>query len=518
MRVSRSLAIALLVPSVLAACGQSSSPNSCLMPEALEAKSQSKIQLDDPSELTTSGFAPQTYSAGTKMVAVVKDDCATHGPISSQIPERFEGVTKSGARSYNWVLSASLSSEELEQMANEDSCIEMISRAGTDELNQSQDEGDFENDPQALPTDPQIKREIHLNAIGASEAYDIFYDAKTGIKREVVIAIIDSGVLVSHEDLKQNLWINKGEIPNNGKDDDRNGYVDDVYGYNFASRRASPLPERTQANGAWQWAHGTRVAGLAAATANNGRGGAGVAGHARIMALNNLGRDQYMDQADTANSIRYAVDNGADVINLSLGGSAAGAALKSAIKYAISKNVVVLAAAGNESRQIGSGYSAAGLAPSTPGLISIGNFQSQNFLRSTSSNYSTTYVELGAPGTNTMRSLLYTTDAASNSSYTGFSGTSAAVPVASGGAALAVALVKSRGYAVKAPEIENLLLQSARKVSTLKNYFRDGNALNLLNLARLIDQKYPPRGSGLDVSDVDGDSSDRDQQSECPAI
>jgi subtilisin family serine protease len=117
-----------------------------------------------------------------------------------------------------------------------------------------------------------------------------------------------------------------------------------------------------------------------------------------------------------------------------------------------------------------------------------------------------------------MRSLLYTTDASSNSSYTGFSGTSAAVPVASGGAALAIALVKSRGYAVKASEIENLLLQSARKVSTLKNYFRDGNALNLANLARLIDQKYPPRGAGLDVSDVDGDPSDRDQASECPAI
>ena len=117
------------------------------------------------------------------------------------------------------------------------------------------------------------------------------------------------------------------------------------------------------------------------------------------MSLNNLGPGSSMDQAVTANAIRYAVDNGADVINLSLGGNTGQiTAYRDALRYAVSKGVVVLAAAGNESMQIDSMYSAAGLASSLKGLISVGNFQALNYNKDTTSNYSTAYVELGAPG------------------------------------------------------------------------------------------------------------------------
>ncbi len=297
---------------------------------------------------------------------------------------------------------------------------------------------------------------------------------------------------IDHEDLKANVWVNTGEIPRNGIDDDQNGYIDDVNGYNLASDIASPMPQISSANSSWQWAHGTRVAGLAAATAFNHIGGAGVAANAKIMALNVMGRGNSMDQSNTANAVRYAIDNGADVINLSLGGNEGlSVDLANQLRRATANGVVVFAAAGNESSPIGANYSAAGLAPSVAGLISVGNIQGDTNLISTTSNYSNYYVKLAAPGTNSMSDLLYTTSPESSSSYGYFSGTSAATPVAAGAAALAIGLVKSRGYTVSAAAIEKLMLASAKKISALKGYFQNGNVLDLANLARAVNRQYP---------------------------
>jgi len=365
----------------------------------------------------------------------------------------------------------------------------------------------FRPPEQSLPTDPDFGQEKHLFAMGATAAYKIFYHRKSGIHKDVVIAVIDTGVRIDHEDLRANLWVNKNEIPNNGIDDDGNGYIDDVYGYNFASDIADPSPQESSLNSAWQWAHGTKVAGLAAATAFNGLGGAGVAANARIMALNDMGRGNSMNQNNTANAVRYAIDNGADIINLSLGGNdGLSAEFERQLRRAVAKGIVVFAAAGNEHSLIGSDYSAAGLAPQLRGLISVGNYQSASDRISTTSNYSTTYVKLGAPGTNSMKDLLFTTSAESPSSYSHFSGTSAATPVASGAAALAIGLIKSRGYKYTAADIEDLLLQSARKVVSLMNYFRDGNALDLEGLAKLVDARYPQR-SGVSASTEDSSDS-----------
>jgi subtilisin family serine protease len=330
----------------------------------------------------------------------------------------------------------------------------------------------------------RLSGQEYLRTIEAEKAYEIFYDPVAGITQPVVIAVIDSGLDLRHENLREHLWVNRLEIPANGIDDDGNGYIDDVNGYNFASRLPSPAYEKSVQNSSWQYAHGTKVAGLALAIT-------GAKSLVKIMPLNNMGRSISMDQADTARAIRYAVDNGADVINLSLGGqNSAATEYRKALRYAVSKGVVVLVAVGNEGMQITGDYSAAGVAPLLPGLISVGNFRAHDYAKSATSNYSSFFVKLAAPGTNSTSQGLLTT--APGGGFTAFSGTSAATPLVSGAAALAIGLIKSRGYHYAASEIEALLLDSALAIPHLAPFFREGKTLNLARLATLVDQRFPP--------------------------
>ncbi|ODG96241.1 hypothetical protein A4S05_19220 [Nostoc sp. KVJ20] len=154
----------------------------------------------------------------------------------------------------------------------------------------------------------------------------------------VVVAVVDTGVDYNHEDLRNNIWTNANEIAGNGIDDDGNGYIDDNYGWNFSGNNNNTL----DING-----HGTHVSGTIAGE-NNNYGVTGIAYDAKIMpvkVLNDSGSGSY---SSISKGIRYAVDNGANVINLSLGGASANRTLESAINYASSKGVIVVMAAGND--------------------------------------------------------------------------------------------------------------------------------------------------------------------------
>ena len=454
----------------------------------------SRVALNATATEADSKTGERILRRGTKVSASLRDSCDPTGPISSMVEGRFEGETVAGVRSYVWEIPRDLTLKELEAWANADACVTLVSDYAVDVIADDIPDLDGLVTPLSMPNDPMTEFRRHLEALHAPAAYDIFYDRQKGITSEVVVAIVDSGVEIRHEDLRSSLWVNRGEIPGNGIDDDHNGYVDDVNGYNFASRKGSPLPEPGK-NGS-SWTHGTKVAGLAAATGNNGIGISGVIANAKIMALNNMGDDSGMAQIDTANAIRYAVDNGADVINLSIGSfTAAGADYREALEYAVRKGVVVLAAAGNGNHRINSSYSAAGQAPRLNGLVSVGNFLASSYRKTGTSNYNPTYVEFSAPGQYDADNLLYTTYPTSTSSYGGFSGTSAATPVASGAVALAIGLIKSRGYNYTAADIERLLLDSAKKTPALATYFKDGNSLDLERLAVLTDQRYPQKAS-----------------------
>ena len=169
--------------------------------------------------------------------------------------------------------------------------------------------------------------------VGAFEAWDI----ATG--EGVVVAVIDTGIDTAHEDLRANLWVNEGEVPANGVDDDGNGYVDDVHGYDFVFRDGDP-DDRV--------GHGTHVAGTIAAVADDGYGVPGLAYGSRVMALKLLDVSSGGSAYTAAEAVNYAVNEGADVINASWGSYGYSTALRNAIQYARSRGVVFVAASGNE--------------------------------------------------------------------------------------------------------------------------------------------------------------------------
>lgn len=158
-----------------------------------------------------------------------------------------------------------------------------------------------------------------------------------GGSSDVVVAVIDTGVDYSHLDLRNNIWINTAEIPGNGIDDDGNGYIDDVYGWNFVGDNNDPKDD----NG-----HGTHVAGIIAAE-NNDIGSVGVAYNCKVMVLKAGNSSGYFNNSDIAEAIRYAYMNGASVINMSFGGSVISMAAKDALENAYNSCILV-AAAGND--------------------------------------------------------------------------------------------------------------------------------------------------------------------------
>lgn len=193
---------------------------------------------------------------------------------------------------------------------------------------------------QALPNDAELDRLWGLVNDGTSGTWDADVDAdrawdlETG-SRDIVVAVVDSGVDATHPDLAANIWTHPGETPDNGLDDDGNGYVDDVHGWDFAEGDNRPVDTH---------GHGSHVAGIIGAVGDNGIGVTGVCWQVSIMPLRFITAADYGTTADAIEAIAYANANGADVINLSWGGNDFSQALKDAIDGA---DALVVCAAGN---------------------------------------------------------------------------------------------------------------------------------------------------------------------------
>ncbi len=162
-------------------------------------------------------------------------------------------------------------------------------------------------------------------------------------KENVIVAVIDSGLDLTHPDGPKYLWKNSREVPGNGKDDDGNGYIDDVYGWNFADENS----DLTDYKG-----HGTFVTGIIAARANNSIAIAGINPGARIMVLKTVNKDGKANNLNIYRALRYAADNGARVINVSLAGKGVSKLEQRGIDYAQRKGCVVVIAAGNHSGEV----------------------------------------------------------------------------------------------------------------------------------------------------------------------
>jgi len=262
--------------------------------------------------------------------------------------------------------------------------------------------------------------------IGSVAAWNIRTSAP-----DVIVAVIDSGARLTHQDIAPNLWVNSDEIAGNNRDDDGNGYVDDVHGIN--ARDGSGNPNDPASEG-----HGTHVSGIVGAAGNNGVGGAGVAWNVQLMPLRFLGgANGSGSTSDEIECINYAIANGADVINASYGalgveGGFSQSQLQ-AIRRARDAGIVFVAASGNESLNLdlSRAYPAS---YEIDNVLAIGNGTRLDD-RSTSSNVGSGSVDLFAPG-----SEIVSTAATSDTATVSRSGTSMAAPMVAG----AVALLKAQ--------------------------------------------------------------------------
>lgn len=200
----------------------------------------------------------------------------------------------------------------------------------------------------AIPNDPLYGHQWALKQIEAEQAWK--YTTGTS---DVVIAVIDGGVDIRHPDLWPNIWVNKAEKIDDGIDNDGNGYIDDIFGWNFVNNSAWVAPMEAAYQYDDSWSHGTIVASLIGAKGDNQEGIAGVTWNSKIMPLVVLDGDGFGNISGVIRAIRYAVDNGADIINLSLTGYENDPDLDEAIRDAEAANVLVVVAAGNDAEVAG---------------------------------------------------------------------------------------------------------------------------------------------------------------------
>jgi subtilisin family serine protease len=291
--------------------------------------------------------------------------------------------------------------------------------------------------------------------IDAPEGWDTTRHAE-----EVIVAIVDTGIRYTHEDLAANMWVNPGEIAD-GKDTDGNGYVDDIHGINATANNGNPIDAL---------GHGTQVAGLAGAVGSNAKGITGVAWSVRLMAL------RFFDDAgngyvsDAIACIDYARKHGADIINASFGSPSYSSSLYSAINSCRSAGIILVAAAGNDGTNNDS-------TPFYPASYNLDNIVAVTATTRTDalasySNYGATTVDLGAPGSD-----LYTTYHSSDSAYVRNSGTSLATPVTAG----AFALLKARHPTDTYLEWIDRVFAAVDPLPSLQGKCVTGGRLNLAN-------------------------------------
>ncbi len=242
----------------------------------------------------------------------------------------------------------------------------------------------------AMPDDPRLPELWGMDNTGQTggvEDADIdapeAWDTQTG-SNEVVVAVIDTGVDYRHPDLAENMWVNTGEIAGNGIDDDENGFVDDVYGYDFFNYDGDPLDDHS---------HGTHCSGTIGGVGDNGIGVAGVAWDVRIMAVKFLSADGFGDTWGAVEAINYADMMGADIMSNSWGGGPWEQVLYDAIA---NTDALFVAAAGNDSMDADSfGFYPSGY--DLPNIVSVGATDHNDDL-AWFSNWGKTSVDVFAPG------------------------------------------------------------------------------------------------------------------------
>lgn len=303
-----------------------------------------------------------------------------------------------------------------------------------------------------------LHNKSHGHDVGALNAWKTTKGSK-----KVVVAIIDTGIDYNHPDLKNNMWVNAAEANGTkGVDDDGNGYVDDIYGYDFGNDDADPMDDNS---------HGTHCAGTIGAV-HNEIGVAGVAANVRLMAVKFLTKSGGGTLAGAIESIHYAADNGAHILSNSWGGEMRSEpkSLKEAVEYSNSKGVLFIAAAGNARNDNDGRVKGYPASHKVDNVVSVAAFQSDG-KKASFTSYGETSVHVAAPGVD----ILSTTP---GGKYASYSGTSMATPHVAGVTALLLSLnakewVNRKGAVrnldVNPKAVRDLLINTSKKHEALDN-------------------------------------------------
>lgn len=313
------------------------------------------------------------------------------------------------------------------------------------------------NTGQTVNSDPGIA--------GADIDANLAWDVGTGSK-SIVVGMVDSGIRNTHEDLAANIWKNTGEVAGNGVDDDGNGYIDDTWGWDFWNGDNNALDD----NG-----HGTHTAGTVGAVGNNGKGVTGVCWSVSLAGLKIGSRSGSVSSSAGISAINYCVGKGIKLSNHSWGGTGYSATFDTAVTNARSAGHMIVCAAGNSAinNEVTPFYPAS---YSQDNVISVASIDNNDKL-SSFSNYGSTRVDLGAPG-----STIYSTYIRnnSNSAYAYLSGTSMAAPHVTGAAALVWSANPTWTYA----QVRSKILSTVRPISALSGKCVTGGVLNVNNAMR----------------------------------
>jgi thermitase len=333
--------------------------------------------------------------------------------------------------------------------------------------------------------DPEINRLWAFNSTNGMNVLSAYENLPSYSPEEVIVAVVDTGVDHSHEDLKDVMWVNEKEIPGNKIDDDNNGYIDDIHGINTLVRDGQGRATMNTMASHW---HGTHVAGTIAASQNNGLGIAGVANNVKIMAIRTVPDNADELDSDIVEGFLYAANMGAKVINCSFGKTVneGGMVVRDTMNQISKKGVLVVASAGNDSMGPFSWHNN-DISPKYPA-----SFDSQNMIVIASttstgslsgfSNIGPMTVDIASPG-----SSIYST--LNGNKYGMASGTSMAAPNASG----VVAMVM--GYF---PELTNNVVKKIIMDSTTRdeNYLGKivtGGRVNLKSALNLAMNRSKPK-------------------------
>ncbi len=333
--------------------------------------------------------------------------------------------------------------------------------------------------------DPQASQQGHLQFMGYPDSLVL----QRQITSSVVVAVIDTGVDYNHFDLRNRMW----QSPQGER------------GFNFINNSNNPMDDD---------GHGTHVAGIIAAEENNAVGGTGLTlAFTRIMAVKALGADGVGTSQDVYNGIMYAINNGADIINLSVEAPGQNTLLEDALNQAVNAGVVVIASTGNQGEEIlpTNLFAPAYIAPQFEGVISVASIDSQDARLSFYSNYSSFYTEFSAPGAeisaNFQRGIL-STDL--NNRYTRIMGTSQSSPMVTSAAAILIGYLKTQGLSYTPAGVESFLKSDGSGLSPqLEPYIVGGRVAHIGFLSSNLIQYFESLNNG-DMT-FDGDNSTGNQ-------